>query len=103
MHVLIRRPYAPLVRANSVFWNVSGVSVSGGLVRGVEVKLESLRSLAAGGINFATPDANARPAREGQVFPLHADRQEGMADVGAEDRSAATERRRPETGAQAGK
>jgi paraquat-inducible protein B len=72
VHVLIRQPYAPLVRANSVFWNVSGVSVSGGLVRGVEVKLESLRSLAAGGINFATPNANARPAREGQVFPLHA-------------------------------
>ncbi len=72
VHVLIRQPYAPLVRANSVFWNASGVSVSGGLVRGVEVKLESLRSLAAGGINFATPNANARPAREGQVFPLHA-------------------------------
>jgi paraquat-inducible protein B len=73
VHVLIRRPYAPLVRANSVFWNVSGVSVSGGLVRGVEVKLESLRSLAAGGINFATPNASGRPAREGQVFPLHAE------------------------------
>jgi paraquat-inducible protein B len=72
VHVLIRQPYAPLVRANSVFWNASGVSVSGGLVRGVEVKLESLRSLAAGGINFATPTASARPAREGQVFPLHA-------------------------------
>ncbi|HKA39987.1 MAG TPA: MlaD family protein [Burkholderiales bacterium] len=71
LHVLIRRPYVPLVRANSVFWNVSGVSVSGGLIRGVEVKLESLRSLAAGGINFATPNASARPAREGQVFLLH--------------------------------
>ncbi|MGH8642269.1 MAG: intermembrane transport protein PqiB [Burkholderiales bacterium] len=73
VHVLIRRAYAPLVRANSVFWNASGVSVSGGLIRGVEVKLESLRSLAAGGINFATPNASARPAREGQVFSLHAE------------------------------
>jgi paraquat-inducible protein B len=72
VHVLIRQAYAPLVRANSVFWNASGVSVSGGLIRGVEVKLESLRSLAAGGINFATPDASARQAREGQVFLLHA-------------------------------
>jgi paraquat-inducible protein B len=72
VHVLIRQAYAPLVRANSVFWNASGVSVSGGLIRGVEVKLESLRSLAAGGINFATPSANARAAREGHVFPLHA-------------------------------
>jgi paraquat-inducible protein B len=61
------------VRANSVFWNASGVSVSGGLIRGVEVKLESLRSLAAGGINFATPNSRAQPAREGQVFLLHAE------------------------------
>jgi paraquat-inducible protein B len=72
VHVLIRQAYAPLVRANSVFWNASGVSVSGGLIRGVEVRLESLRALAAGGINFATPNASARPAREGQVFRLHA-------------------------------
>jgi paraquat-inducible protein B len=70
VHVLIRRRYAPLVRANSVFWNVSGVSVSGGVFKGVELKLESLRSLAAGGISFATPDARARPARDGDIFSL---------------------------------
>lgn len=70
VHVLIRRRYAPLVRANSVFWNVSGVSLSGGVLKGVEFKLESLRSLAAGGISFATPDASARPARDGDTFNL---------------------------------
>ena len=73
VHVLIRSRYAPLVRANSVFWNVSGVSLRGGLFKGVEFKLESLRSLAAGGINFATPNDSARPVQDGQVFPLHAD------------------------------
>lgn len=73
VHVLIRERYAPLVRANSVFWNVSGVSLSGGIFKGVEFKLESLRSLAAGGINFATPDNSARAAQPGQVFPLHAE------------------------------
>ena len=70
VHVLIRRRYAPLVRTNSVFWNVSGVSVSGGLFKGVELKLESLRSLAAGGMSFATPDTSARPARDGDLFNL---------------------------------
>jgi paraquat-inducible protein B len=70
VHALIRRAYAPLVRANSVFWNVSGLSVTGGLIQGVELKLESLRSLAAGGIAFATPDASARPARDGDIFSL---------------------------------
>ena len=73
VHVLIRSRYAPLVRANSVFWNVSGVSLRGGLFKGVEFKLESLRSLAAGGINFATPNDSARPAQDGQLFPLHAE------------------------------
>lgn len=73
VQVLIRQRYAPLVRANTVFWNASGVSVSGGIFRGVEFKLESLRSLAAGGINFATPNSNARPARDGQVFQIHAE------------------------------
>ena len=73
LHVLIRQRYAPLVRANSVFWNVSGVSLRGGLFKGVELKLESLRSLAAGGINFATPNDSARPVEDGQVFPLHAE------------------------------
>lgn len=73
VHVLIRQRYARLVRANSVFWNVSGVSLSGGIFKGVEFKLESLRSLAAGGINFATPNDSARQVTDGQVFPLHAD------------------------------
>jgi hypothetical protein len=52
---------------------VSGVSLRGGLFKGVEFKLESLRSLAAGGINFATPNDSARPVGNGQVFPLHAE------------------------------
>jgi paraquat-inducible protein B len=73
VHVLIRQRYARLVRANSVFWNVSGVSFSGGLFKGVHFKLESLRSLAAGGINFATPNDSARQVQDGQIFPLHTD------------------------------
>jgi paraquat-inducible protein B len=73
VHVLIRQRYARLVRANSVFWNVSGVSFSGGLFKGVHFKLESLRSLAAGGINFATPNDSARQVQDGQIFPLHVD------------------------------
>jgi paraquat-inducible protein B len=69
--VVIRRRYANLVRTNSVFWNVSGVQVSGGLFRGVQVKVESLRSLLVGGIAFATPHApRAAPAPDGTVFPL---------------------------------
>jgi len=71
IHVVIRRRYANLVRSSSVFWNVSGAQISGGLFRGVQVKVESLRSLLVGGIAFATPnDPRAAPARNGMVFPL---------------------------------
>lgn len=74
IHVFIKQRYAPLVRNGSVFWNVSGVDVSAGLFRGVEIKVESLRTLVAGGIAFATPnDPQARRAKDGTVFPLYAE------------------------------
>lgn len=72
IHVVITHRYAKLVRKGSKFWNVSGVDVSAGLFRGVEIKVESLRSLVAGGIAFATPNnPKAKPAKEGMVFPLY--------------------------------
>jgi paraquat-inducible protein B len=72
VNVFIRQRYAGLVRPGSKFWNVSGVDFNAGLFRGVEVRLESLRSLVAGGIEFATPDeADAKPARNGMAFPLY--------------------------------
>jgi len=74
IHVLIRQRYANLVRSGSVFWNVSGAKVSGGLFRGVDIRLESLRSLVTGGISFATPDrAAGQQVKDGTVFALHRD------------------------------
>ncbi len=72
VHALIRQRYSVLVRSGSVFWNVSGASVSAGLFSGLQIKMESLRSVVAGGIEFATPnDPNARQVKDGTVFPLH--------------------------------
>jgi len=72
VNVFIRQRYAGLVRTGSKFWNVSGVDFNAGLFRGVEVRLESLRSLVAGGVEFATPeDPEAKPARNGMAFPLY--------------------------------
>jgi paraquat-inducible protein B len=70
VQVLIRQRYAALVRSGSVFWNVSGVSMSGGLFKGVQLHLESVKSAAAGGVAFATPSAQAPRAKEGEVFEL---------------------------------
>ena len=73
VHVLIYERYAGLVRQGSAFWDTSGVNVHGGLLKGIEVDIESLRAIATGGIEFATPSEKAPRAKPGTVFFLHAD------------------------------
>src|SRR5262249_35742040 len=66
VHVLIYERYAGLVRQGSAFWDTSGVNVHGSLLKGVDVDIESLRAIATGGIEFATPSERRRtpsPAR----------------------------------------
>ena len=41
------------------------------LFKDIEISVESLRSLVAGGVVFATPNASSPPAREGTIFVLH--------------------------------
>jgi paraquat-inducible protein B len=71
VNAFIDQPHARLVRVGSRFWSVSGIDVNVGLLKGVDIRLESLRSLAVGGVAFATPDATAPPARPGTIFVLH--------------------------------
>ncbi len=74
VNVFIRQRYAGLVRTGSKFWNVSGVDFNAGLFRGIELKIESLRSVVAGGVEFATPeDPESKPARNGMAFPLYSE------------------------------
>jgi paraquat-inducible protein B len=72
VRAFIPQRYARLVRIGSRFWTIGGVDVDFGLFRGLQVNVESLRSLVTGGIAFATPeDADAPPAKETTVFLLH--------------------------------
>jgi paraquat-inducible protein B len=71
VHVLIFQRYAKLVRQGTAFWDTSGVNVRGGLLKGVEVDIESLRTIATGGIEFATPSEKSPPVKPGTVFFLH--------------------------------
>ncbi|WP_434762806.1 MlaD family protein [Vibrio fortis] len=70
--IRIDSEYAYLVRANSVFWNVSGVDVSIGL-SGANIKAGTVESLLRGGITFATPptDKLQPQAAEDQSFYLY--------------------------------
>lgn len=53
--VFIEPAYTALVRKHTRFWNASGVSIDANL-SGVKVRSESLASIVAGGIAFATPE-----------------------------------------------
>lgn len=73
IHAYIKRGYANLVREDSVFWNASGVDINFGLLRGLEINMESLRALVVGGVAFATPDVpRAAHSRHEMQFRLYA-------------------------------
>jgi paraquat-inducible protein B len=71
VRLLIEPRYARLVRIGSRFWTASGVEVNLSLFKGLEINVDSLRSLIAGGIVFATPSSDGPPAKEDTVFVLH--------------------------------
>ncbi|WP_305846555.1 MlaD family protein, partial [Pseudomonas aeruginosa] len=72
--VHIEPAYADLVRKHTRFWNASGISISGGL-SGFKVRSESLLTLAAGGIAFATSDSrgDSPPTDPSKPFRLYDD------------------------------
>ncbi|PTX97818.1 MlaD family protein [Opitutus sp. ER46] len=73
IRVRIYTPYVDLVRTNSQFWNVGGISFRLGFT-GAEVKSTTLQSLLLGGVSLGTPDGElAPPALEGTEYVLHED------------------------------
>jgi paraquat-inducible protein B len=73
VNVFVDAPNDRLVRSSSRFWNASGLDVSLG-ADGVEIAMESIESLLAGGIAFDTPDIDqpGEPAAAEAEFPLFA-------------------------------
>ncbi|CAI8761714.1 paraquat-inducible protein B [Pseudomonas sp. IT-196MI5] len=72
--VHIEKEYEDLVNASTRFWNASGITLTGGLTGGIQVKSESLQSLMAGGIAFETPEAKAPLRKRIPRFRLFASR-----------------------------
>lgn len=72
IYINIAKRFMPLVRDGSKFWNTSGINVDMGLFSGMEVESESIETLLAGGIAFATPENESNTAvNQGQTFKLH--------------------------------
>ncbi len=70
IYINIEQRYKPLVRDNSRFWNASGLAIEAGLFSGVEIKSESLETLIAGGITFATPEQPGAQVESNYRFHL---------------------------------
>lgn len=70
IHILIEPKYAPLVRSGSRFWNTSGFGLDFGLFKGATVRTESLETLVAGGIAFATPAGERMATPRAHSKPL---------------------------------
>ena len=74
LKVYIEPTYANLVRKHTRFWNASGISIDANL-SGVKVRSESLSSIVAGGIAFATPEnrKDSPPTDPSLPFRLYED------------------------------
>jgi|SRR5690349_2291631 len=70
VHLVIYPRFVNLVREGSAFWDVSGLNVKAGLLKGVDVQFDSLRAFITGGVEFATPPGTRR-AKPGTVFFLY--------------------------------
>src|SRR6266498_302427 len=77
--VFVNGPYDRYVTPGTRFWNASGVDVSVG-AGGVDVRMQSVVSLLAGGLAFETPPfvAKAEPAAPDTVFTLYSDQVTAM-------------------------
>ena len=65
----IQNMYAPIVRTNSKFWNVSGINIDAGLT-GITLHSAPLTALIRGGITMATPTSSGDIAPDGFAFTL---------------------------------
>lgn len=78
IRVFVRAPFDGFVRAGSVFWNASGLSVQIG-ADGVRVELASLQAVLNGGVAFSNPQEGTNPASADEVFTLYPSNSEAVA------------------------
>lgn len=77
--IFVQSPHHKRVRANTRFWNASGLDLSMD-ARGVRMEAESLVTMLFGGIAFDTPDdgAPSDPAASGTEFALYPSREASL-------------------------
>ena len=78
MELGITSEHANLIRANSVFWNASGIKLNLGDLVDASVDVESLKSLLAGGIALINPPDAGAQAQPGATYALHPGRPDNL-------------------------
>ena len=68
--IFVRSPHDQLVRTDSQFWDVSGISFRAG-ADGIDLQIASVASLVAGGVTFSSPQGSTDPAAAGTSFSLY--------------------------------
>ena len=76
LDLFIDESYAHLLKTTSRFYNVSGITLEGGL-SGLEIKTGSMKSILKGGISFFTP-VEGTPADAKTPFTLYEDYQSAL-------------------------
>ncbi|NRA04128.1 MAG: MCE family protein [Myxococcales bacterium] len=76
IYASIRPEYASLVRTNSRFYKAGGFRASASLAKGLDVQLESVRSLLVGGVAFETPGSWGKPVKDDARFKLYPSRKQ---------------------------
>jgi paraquat-inducible protein B len=69
----IAENYAPLINSGTQFWNTSGINIEAGVFSGINIDSESIETLVAGGIAFATPELDEPATLLPEQFILHQD------------------------------
>ena len=77
IEIFVRAPHDKYIKANTRFWNISGLEVELG-AEGVKLNLESMVSLMAGGVSFSTKDDSVfkDQAAEKTAFRLYESEQQ---------------------------
>jgi len=82
--IFVRSPHDRLVRPDSQFWDVSGISFRAG-ADGIDVQIASMTSLIAGGVAFSSPRGSAERADAGTSFALYPN-QASLSEAGIDER-----------------
>lgn len=66
----VRPPFRELIRERSKFWNVGGIELDAGWLKGLSIEVAAAEDLLRGGVAFATPEDGGAVVVDGHRFEV---------------------------------